>query len=173
MLRTTATQIAGLALCLLSTSACATEHLQFRNDHRLSFEMPGERARVQAPVTIRWSMKDFSAVGLDGSTNKDRGVYAVFVDQAPMPAGQNLRWVAKGDPACQRDAGCPDPAYLADRGVRVTTETALTLDVLPRATVGVGDEQHYVNVVLLDGTGARIGESAWYLPFTSSRRSSS
>jgi hypothetical protein len=36
---------------------------------------------------------------------------------------------------------------------------------------GVGDEQHYVNIVLLDGTGHRIGESAWYRPFTSKRRS--
>jgi hypothetical protein len=54
--------------------------------------------------------------------------------------------------------------------VYVTTDLSLTLDQLPSTGEGVGDEQHYVNVVLVDGTGHRIGESAWYLPFQSKRR---
>ena len=47
----------------------------------------------------------------------------------------------------------------------------MTLDVLPQVGDGVGDEQHWVNIVLLDGTGHRLKESAWYLPFRSKRRS--
>ena len=173
MRRATALRTTALALCVLSTAGCGAGQLQFKNDHRLSFEAPAERKRVQVPVTIRWSMQDFDAVGLDGSTDESRGVFAVFVDRAPMPVGRNLKWLVKDDTGCKRDPRCPDAQYLADRSVHVTTETSLTLEVLPTAPAGVGDEQHYVNVVLLDGTGHRIGEAAWYRPFTSERRSSS
>lgn len=164
----------GLLLATLTlTSGCQFGQLQFRGDHRLTFEAPKARQRVHVPFTVRWSMKDFSAVGLDGSTEHRRGAFAVFLDRAPMPVGKNLKWLAKDDPGCKRDPRCPDTQYLADRGVFVTTDTSLALETLPAQTDGVGDEQHYVNVVLIDGTGHRIGESAWYRPFTSKRRSSS
>jgi hypothetical protein len=160
---------AALLLCVL-VSACGVSRLQFTNDHRLSFQSPQTRELVRVPLTIRWSMRDFEPVGLDGSADEERGAFAVFVDRAPMPVGKDLDWLAKGDRGCQRDPRCPDAKYLADRGVYVTTATSLTLDVLPAAPDGVGDEQHYVNVVLVDGTGHRIGESAWYRAFTSTRR---
>ena len=146
-------------------------NLQFRNDDRLSFESPKARHRVTAPVTVSWSMKDFTPTGLNGSADTSEGAYAVFVDRAPMPAGKDLRWLFRNDSGCKHDAHCPTQQQLTDRGVFVTTETSVTIDVLPQVGQGVGDEQHYVNVVLLDGTGHRIGESAWYLPFTSKRRS--
>ena len=173
MHRRIALRITALLLALAASSSCTANRLQFTNDHRLSFVTPKARAGVQVPLTIAWSMKDFDAVGLDGGTDDDRGAFAVFVDRAPMPVGRDLKWVAKGDTGCKRDPLCPDAQYLADRGVLVTTETTVTLDVLPNVAAGVGDEQHYVNVVLLDGTGHRIGESAWYLPFRSKRRSTS
>jgi hypothetical protein len=144
--------------------------LQFKNDRRLTFQEPKSRQVVHVPVTVRWSMKNFDAVGLDGPGNSHRGVFAVFVDGAPMPVGENLKWLARGDNACKRDPRCPSAQYLAERGVYVTTETSVKLDVLPNAGAGRGVEQHYLNVVLLDGTGRRIGESAWYLPFRSRRR---
>lgn len=162
---------AGL-LALGALTGCQLDQLQFRNDRRLSFESPEERQQVTAPVTVSWSMRGFAAVGLDGSAAADRGAFAVFVDRAPMPAGKDLRWLARGDAGCTRDPRCPSVEYLADRGVRVTTATSVTLDALPRAGDGAGAEHHYVNVVLLDGTGRRIGESAWYLPFQSTRGSS-
>jgi len=158
-------------LVLVATSGCQLSRLQFKNDERLTFESPAARHRVTAPVTISWSMKDFTATGLDGSTSTDQGVYAVFVDKAPMPVGKDLRWLFRSDNGCKHDAQCPTLQQLSDRGVHVTTETSIVLDVLPQVGRGVGDEQHFVNVVLLDGTGHRIGESAWYLPFQSKRRS--
>jgi hypothetical protein len=88
-----------------------------------------------------------------------------------MPVGKDLRWLFRKDSGCKHDARCPSLQQLADRGVLVTTETSVKIDVLPQVGQGVGDEQHYVNVILLDGTGHRIGESAWYLPFKSKRRS--
>ena len=161
----------GLAAGVLA--GCDVGALQFRVDDRLTFEAPGNREVVTAPLTVSWRMRDFDAVGLDGSTSDDAGAYVVFVDRAPMPVGKDLRWIARNDSGCKRDPRCPDATYLADRGVYVTTETSIDLEVLPSAPDGVGNEQHYVNVVLVDGTGTRIGESAWYRPFQTERRSSS
>lgn len=165
-----ASALLGLLASVVLTG-CSFEDLQFTNDERLDFVSPAERSLVKAPLTIEWEMRDFEAVGLDGSREEDRGVYAVFVDRAPMPVGKDLKWVFRDDRGCKRDARCPSLQQLKDRGILVTTDTKATIDVLPQVGDGVGDEQHYVNVVLLDGTGHRIGESGWYLPFKSKRRS--
>jgi len=163
----------GLLLMLASVTltGCGIDKLQFTNDERLTFTFPEERTRVTAPLTVQWTMKGFEAVGLDGSSEDDRGVYAVFVDRAPMPVGKDLKWVFRDDQGCKRDARCPSLQQLADRGILITTDPQATIEVLPQVGQGQGDEQHYVNVVLLDGTGHRIGESGWYLPFKSKRRS--
>ncbi len=168
MRRRTLLGMVAAVSCLLS--GCNLSQLHYTNDHRLTFESPAARSRVVTPLTIRWTMRGFNPVGLDGSRSEGRGVFAVFVDRAPMPVGQGLKWLAKDDRGCRRDPRCPDADYLSRQGVVLTTGTQVSLDVLPLATDGVGDEQHYVNVVLLDGTGRRIGESAWYLPFSSKRR---
>jgi hypothetical protein len=160
----------GALLCALLSSGCGISGLQFTNDERLTFQEPEARRRVSLPVTVRWTMKDFTPTGLDGSTDKTKGVYAVFLDKSPMPVGKDLRWLARSDKGCQRDPRCPNTEYLKDRGVRLTTDSSITIDVLPSSPDGAGDEQHYINVVLLDGTGRRQIESAWYLPFTSKRR---
>ena len=165
--RTAATLVLALML-----SSCTVQNVQFRTDNRLSITSPKSRAVVSAPVTVQWSMRDFEVTGLDGTSNSSAGAFAVFVDRAPMPAGKDLTWLARGDASCELDPRCPDEKYLSDRGVYITTETSLTLEELPPAADGVGNEQHYVNVVLLDGTGRRIGESAWYRPFQSKRSDS-
>jgi hypothetical protein len=157
-------------LTLAASTGCQVSQLQFRVDDRLEFSAPKARALVAAPVTVSWRMSDFTPSGLDGSSDDAKGAFAVFVDRAPMPVGKDLRWLARKDTGCARDPRCPDAAYLADRGILVTTETSVRLETLPSAPEGVGDEQHYVNVVLLDGEGHRIGESAWFRPFKTKRR---
>ena len=161
---------AAAVLILVATVGCQLDQLQFRSDDRLSFTAPQARHRVTAPVTVSWKMDDFTPSGLDGSQSKDSGVFAVFVDKAPMPVGKDLKWLFRKDNGCRHDARCPSAQQLADSGVLLTTDPSVTIDVLPQVGRGRGDEQHFVNVVLLDGTGHRIGESAWYLPFTSKRR---
>lgn len=162
-------RLAAALTCVAALSGCAVGDLQFRNDERLAFASPGDRERVTLPVTVAWSMEDFQAVGLDGSSTRTKGVFAVFVDRAPMPVGKDVTWLARDDDSCLRDPRCPNPTYLAEQGVYLTTTPKVVVDRLPDAGDGVGDEQHYVNVVLLDGTGTRIGESAWYRPFTTKR----
>ena len=162
------TRLAAALLLLVAVSGCRLAALQFTNDNRLRFTSPQPRHHVTTPLTVSWTMKDFTATGLDGSPGRDHGAYALFVDTAPMPAGKDLRWVFRNDTGCRRDPRCPDARQLADAGIYVTTETTVTVPSLPDLQ-SHGDEQHFVNVVLLDGTGHRIGESAWYLPFVTRR----
>jgi hypothetical protein len=156
------TVAAVVLLFAVLTAACGVGDYQFRNDHRLSFESPRERQNVALPLTVRWSMKDF-APGQDGT-------FAVFVDRAPMPVGKDLKWLVRNLDNCADDPKCPTADQLAREDVYVTTRTVVKLQQLPRVGGSVGKEQHYVNVVLLDATGTRQTESAWYLPFTTDRR---
>lgn len=172
MSRRRATALLLCALSATSLTACDISRLQFKNDHRLTFEAPKARSKVTTPFTISWTMKDFAATGLDGSTGKDHGVFAVFVDRAPMPVGKDLTWIGHKDTSCKRDPRCPDAEYLAAKGIYITQATSITIETLPPVPDGVGDERHYVNVVLLDGTGHRIGETGWYREFKTKRRSS-
>ena len=167
MRRKPARRVIAMLLAGATLTGC---QLQFRNDERLSFQAPATRDRVTAPVAVSWSMKGFQGVGLDGSRSPEKGAYAVFVDAAPMPVGEDLKWVARSDAGCKRDAQCPSKQYLAEHGVYVTFKTSISLPTLPMKPDGVGDEQHYVNVVLLDGTGRRLRESAWSRTFTTKRR---
>ena len=161
---------AAVLVALVAVAGCRVEGLQFKNDHRLTILEPAARDKVTLPLLIRWSMTDFEAVGLDGSSQADRGAFVVFVDRAPMAMGSSLESLANSDARCKRDPNCPNEQYFTERGIYVTTETSLTLELLPASANGRGDEQHYINIVLVDGTGHRIGESAWYLPFVTDRR---
>lgn len=139
--------------------------LQFRQDHRVSFTAPADRSTVTTPVTLRWSVRDFALTGLDGSRDRGQGAFGVFIDRAPVRPGEDLRSVASGDESCLRSPGCPDAAYLAARGVYTTTQPRLTVDRLVRTAPSGRPDLHRATVVLLDGTGSRIGESAWQRDF--------
>lgn len=147
-------------------AGCGAQGLAFRVDERLTFRAPVDRSTVALPVTLDWDIRDFEVTGPGGEPRKDSGYFAVFLDGTPMPPGRDLRWVARNDRRCRRDAGCPDAAYLAGRGVYTATETELVLDQLPR--LGNEDdprERHRATVVLLDARGARLGESAFEIAF--------
>lgn len=163
MLLTGGKTVAAVSLLLALVSAsCGIGNYQFRNDHRLRFESPRPRENVRLPTTVRWSMKDF--------TPGEDGEFALFVDRAPMPVGKDLKWLVRNLPNCDHDPICPTVDQLARENVFVTTDAQVELTQLPRVGGSVGKEQHYVNIVLLDRTGTRTSESAWYLPFTTDRR---
>ena len=155
-----------VALFLLS--GCGLTHLQdlrFRVDERLHFVSPQARTTVHQPVTISWTMSDFT-VAAQGSQppSRDAGYFAVFVDKSPIKPGQTLKDVAKGDTACEQDPKCPDRKYLRDHDVYTTTAMSLKFGVLPNVPGDKSKEQmHTFTVVLLDTSGHRIGESAWEL----------
>jgi hypothetical protein len=124
-----------------------------------------DRSDVGLPITIRWEVEDFQITGPNASSDKDAGYFGVFVDRSPVPPGEPLSWVARGDRICLATPGCPDKAYLIDHRTYDTTETEFTLKQLPDLNVASGKETHEVTIVMLDGTGNRIGESAWYVTF--------
>ena len=154
----------------LLAQGCVPNGLAFTQDKRLDIVSPEGHSSVKLPVTIRWRVQDFRITGHDARSDPDAGYFGVFVDRAPVPPGKPLSWIAHGDTICVATPGCPDRQYLEDRDTYETTDTSFTLEQLPDLDAYHGNELHEVTVVLLDGTGKRIGESAWYVDFEYERK---
>lgn len=154
-------------LVMAALSGCAVQGLAFQVDDRLEILSPADREKVRLPVTVTWEIRDFEVTGPDGSTDPESGYFGVFLDRAPPPPGETVEWVAKDDRSCHPRDGCPSKQYLAERGIFTTTEEQFVLKSLPPPT----DDQtrrrefHEVTIVLLDGSGRRIGESAFTSEF--------
>ena len=149
-----------LALALL-TSGCGVSGLAFRQDDRLSFVTPEDRAEITLPLTVEWEVEDFEV-------GRGAGSFAVFVDRAPQPPGKTLDWLARDDDSCRAEDGCPDEQWFAERDVFRTTDRQLTIEQLPARTDD-RRELHEVTVVLLDEQGRRVGETGWTLEFQVAR----
>jgi hypothetical protein len=149
---------------LLAGSGCAVSNLQFVADNRLHFVAPRSRALVQLPVTLRWSITDFTVVP-PGTVpvSSHQGYFAVFVDRSPVKPGQTVAAVA--DSSCRRTPGCMNAGYLADRGVYTASADEVKLSQIASVNSYQKVQTHEATVVLLDSAGRRVGESAWYLDF--------
>ena len=151
-------QIAGTAaVLLLVTSGCGWSNLAFRQDDRLEFVTPEDRAEVSLPLTVRWTVEDFEV-------GPDAGSFAVFVDRAPQPPGKPLEWLARDDDSCRASDGCPDEEWYALQDVYPTTAQELTIEQLPSRSDD-RRELHEITVVLLDEQGRRVGETGWTTEF--------
>jgi len=151
-----------LLLIPLAVGGCGNGGLQFRQDDRVDITAPTDRARVVAPLDVRWTTKGL-VLGEAGGPAR----FAVFVDRAPIRPGQDMS--AVGDDACRRTAGCPDEGYLRDRFIYLTRKTSLTLDTLPAKSTSnrtSAKDTHDVTIVLVDADGRRRGESSWSVEFT-------
>lgn len=150
-------------------SSCALSGLAFEQDHRIEFIEPRYREKIQLPFTLRWSLKDFEMTGPDGRSLDDAGYIELLFDREPQPPGEGLDYFARDDITCLRSERCPNRHYLAQRGIFTTTKTYFVVRQLPPAP-GVDLERgqpdiHSVVLVLLDGQGRRIGETAWWNAF--------
>lgn len=154
-----------LVAALFLAPACIPEGLAFVQSDKVEITEPDYREKITLPLTISWDVKDFEVTGPNGESRDDAGYFAVFFDSTPVPPGETLDHVAKDDFECQNTPGCPDDVYFADRGIYETTETSLTVKRLPDLDMFEGHETHDVTVILLDGTGRRIGENAWFTQF--------
>jgi hypothetical protein len=153
--------LAGLIVLL---PACRTEGLAFREDKRAEIVEPSDESTVTLPFQVRWTVSDFEIVGADGSDRDDAGYFAVLLDESPMPPGEPLSYFARDDEQCDRSAGCPDEAYFADRGIYLTQQTSFDVttlgDTRPTDRQSAPDS-HEITLILLNGRGERIGESAF------------
>lgn len=155
------TLVLGSSL-VLALSACTDySQLAFTTNDRISFRVPEARSQVSLPVALRWH----------DSRPRAGERYGVFVDRSPVRPGHELREVAARDVACSRTPGCPDSVYLSDRGVYLTARPSLTLTKLAPLRGGRAREQlHEVIIVIVDASGRRVGESAWFVHFTLASR---
>ncbi|GAA5112298.1 hypothetical protein [Haloechinothrix salitolerans] len=154
-----ATVIAATGLLL---SACNLDNMQFTQDHRVRIVEPEDRSTVTLPVTVRWEVDGFEVTGKDGKRSDKAGYFAVFVDREPIPPGKTLEWYANQESSCGSSA-CGSVDNLAD--IYTTKKTKIRLKRLPATDERDDVERHEVTVILLDGTGARISESAFYVRF--------
>ena len=150
---------AAVLLVAATTSGCGIRGLNFVQDDRVRIVAPRDNAEVRVPFTVEWTVEDFDVTG------PDAGSFGVFVDRAPPGPGKTLASLASGDAVCRATKGCPDEAYLASHRAYTTTETSFRIEQLPELTRDRARESHEVTVVLLDGTGRRIGESAFRVEF--------
>ena len=160
--RSTARCAAALVTAVfLLFPACRMSGLAFRQDQRVTITSPVERADVHLPVRLSWSIRNFTPTGADGSRTKDRGLFAIFIDRAPQPPGEPFAWFFRREPGCRRVAECLTAERLEALGIYQTKDTTFDLaQIGRRAGVPKGEEDfHEVDVVLLDGSGRRIGES--------------
>jgi hypothetical protein len=155
-------------LVLVSLPACGVRGLNFKDDKRVTFLSPGDRAETRLPLTVEWSVRDFEITGPDGTDRRDAGSFGVYIDRTPQPPGEKQSWLVRNDLDCKRDpAICTNEDFLGQRDIHATTDTTFLIDRLPQPT---GDaerrrEFHDVTIVLLNGRGERIGESAFVRQF--------
>ena len=154
-----------LVAAAVVASGCLPNGLAFVQDKRLDVVAPRSHSTVKTTVTVRWQVHDFRITGRNGRASDDAGYFGVFVDRQPVPPGRPLSWVAHGDRQCTTTPGCPDAGYLADHDTYGTAKTSLTLQALSDQSAYHGHELHEVTIVLLNGRGDRIGESAFYVDF--------
>lgn len=149
-------------------SSCATQGLNFVQDDRVTITTPTDRALVKPPVTVAWRVRDFQVTGKDGKRHDDAGYFGVYVDRAPQPPGRTQEWIVREDQVCLTTPGCPNEGFLAGLNIHGTTETTFTIerfvDTRPE-TQKDRREFHEVTIVLLNGKGERIGESAFSVEF--------
>ena len=153
---------------VLLASGCGVSGLNFKDDRRLSFVTPGDRAEVRLPVTIKWTVRDFDVTGPDGSERRDAGSFGVYIDRAPQPPGEGQRWLIRNDPLCKSDPdSCGMKEFLEQRDIYTTSASTFVIERLPLPSGNAARrrEFHEVTIVLLNGRGERIGESAFVRQF--------
>lgn len=150
-------------------AGCGFDGLSFIEDDRLSITRPEARSEVNLPITVAWEIEDFSRTGRTNVAQPDAGYFALFVDRAPQAPGRTVESLAEDDAACALEPDCPNADYFATRGVYTTSQTSLTIDTLRDLTDGEARDFHEVTIVLLNGEGKRIGESAFRVEFEVTR----
>jgi hypothetical protein len=132
-----------LTLAVALLPACAFNHIDLVQDHRVHITAPAEQQHVRLPVTISWRT--------DGLASNR---FAVFVDRRVIKPGAALTG---------------DATYLREHGVYVVDADSLTIPFLPdRRLTGINRDFHTVTVVILDGDH-RSGESAFTRDFVIDR----
>ena len=160
--RPLAVRILVCGICVALLSGCGVNGLNFVQDDRIEVTSPGDRASVTLPLTVRWDVADFDVTGPNDEARVDAGYFGVYVDRAPQPPGETQASLVRDETSCRTNPGCPDADYLAQRNIYTTEEQSFVIERLPQpgSEAPRRREFHEVTIVLLNGRGERIGESA-------------
>ena len=143
----------------LAASGCRTGGLAFRADEPVAIDAPASGSTHSLPLQVSW--RTTTAIAAAHRAHPNAPLFAVFVDQVPMPVGQTVAWVARDDSGCQLPS-CPDAGYLSQHGVYLTSTTSVSVAAVLSTTRGreTSNGQHELTVVQLDDQGRRVGEGA-------------
>jgi hypothetical protein len=148
---------AGLAaaLCLV-LAGCGVGSVALRQPQHLTIRASGGNGVRRLPFTVSWS-----------STYPAGTEYVLFLDQAPIPPDQDMRYVAEQlhDTSCLIQPGCPDAAYLDNLNIFTTTKTSYVFSTLPISGNRDNVSLHELTIVALDRSGRRIGEASATMSF--------
>ena len=151
-----------VAMVVALLSSCTLSNLDFETDRRVSFTNPPSRATVDLPLRASWTIRDFDVTGPTDRAVDGSGYFVVLVDRPPQPPGKPVAWFARNDKTCEVTPGCPDQVWFADHDIYLVTKNSIALDQLPIVTgSGSRKERHELTVVLVDGLGRRVGETAF------------
>lgn len=158
----------GVLLVLLAvTSACDTSNMAFKVDKSIEILSPKPRTDVDLPVTIRWEDRKPPANPRVDPEDPKAEYYAIFLDESPLGPGKPLSSLLPEEVQCDPAEGCPNEQQLADEGVYLTAEPAISLDFIPdlRPTSrGNMKDVHDVTIVRMRGD-ERVGEAAFRQTF--------
>ncbi len=159
--------IAVILAFVFVSSSCSVSGLNFEQDERLEITAPEDRAKVRLPLTVTWAVTDFEVTGPGRSDRDDAGYFGVYVDRAPQPPNKTQAWLMRDDAECRRTPGCPDTTYLEQAHIYSTERMSFRIERLPQPSSEAPRrrEFHEVTIVLLNGRGQRIGESAFVREF--------
>lgn len=144
---------------LVAATACRTDGLAFRADEPVAIDQPAAFSTQALPMLVSW--RTTTPIADAHRSTPARPLFAVFVDQQPMPVGATVAWVARGDTGCT-PPGCPDASYLQAHGVYLTATTSVRVDGVLSSLRGrqTSNGEHELTIVLLDAHGRRVGEEA-------------
>lgn len=143
----------GAATLIAGCSQFGTTGIQLRVDTSITITSPIDRSNVTVPLQVSW---------IDDAPT-DGGSYVVLIDSAPMPPGEDVAWFARDDDECRTVPSCPDERWLARRGITVTTETSVSIEIVPPPTRDGAAQE--VTVVRLGPDGRRSDEAAFVARF--------
>jgi hypothetical protein len=139
-----------LALAVLVTG-CRTSGLLFTKSSDFRILSPASSAEVKLPLRVTWTA---------GGSYRPGDRFAVFLDRGTIGPGENLSKLIPD--ACKKAPSCSGETFLQQEKVYVTSSPEVILATLPRSSVtghSTGKEDHSVTVVILDSSGARVGEA--------------
>lgn len=153
--------LALIATMASLTTGCRASGMIFTKSSGFRIVSPSSFSSVSLPLTVSWT---------EGAPFQSGDKFAVFIDRGSIGIGDNVRSLIPK--SCREVSTCSQDQYLQQQDVYVTTSASLNLPTLPSTSLtghSSGKEDHEIVVVVLDGSGHRVGEQYASVDFVYNR----